>query len=197
MEPSRDIVDRAINGAAATGVVPVAAAGNDFEVYGYGSVNSPANASGAIAAAAVDSAGRIASFSSAGPSPVSLGFKPDVSAPGVNVLSSLSGGKFGTLDGTSMAAPAVAGGAALLKERHPTWTVAQIKSALVQTADPVHGADGLEVPTTREGGGLIDVPHADVPLLFADLEPLAYEEVTDPEADALARLAARKRNNPS
>ena len=48
------------------------AAGNDFEDFGYGSVSSPGNAPGAITVAAVDSAGRIADFSSAGPTPVSL-----------------------------------------------------------------------------------------------------------------------------
>ena len=173
VEPSRDIVDKAINGAAAAGVVSVAAAGNDFNVFGYGSVNSPANASGAIAVAAVDSAGRMADFSSAGPTPISLGFKPDVSAPGINVLSSLSRGKFGTLDGTSMAAPAVAGAAALLKQRHPTWTAAEIKSALVQTGDPAR-VGAAEALATREGGGVIDLPRADVPLLFAAPTSLSF-----------------------
>src|SRR5262249_34465910 len=123
VEPSRDLVDTAIDGAAAAGVVVVASAGNDFDVNGFRSVGSPANARGAIAVAAVDSANRMAYFSSAGPTPVSLQFKPDVSAPGVGVLSSLSpGNRFGTLDGTSMSSPGVAGAAALLKERHPTWS---------------------------------------------------------------------------
>src|SRR5439155_2003145 len=121
VEPARDLVVKAIDGAAAAGVVPVVAAGNDFDPFGYGSIGSPANAAGAISAAAVNSAGTVADFSSAGPTPISLRFKPDVSAPGVNVLSSLEHGTFGTLSGTSMAAPAVSGAAALLKERHPTW----------------------------------------------------------------------------
>ena len=56
-----------------------------------------------------------------------------------------------------MAAPHVAGAAALLKERHPTWTVAQIKSALDQTGDPVRSPTGGEVLATREGGGLVDL----------------------------------------
>ena len=170
IDPSRDFVDLAINGAAAAGVVPVVAAGNDFEPYGFGSISSPANASGAIAVAATTFSGEIASFSSAGPTPVSLLLKPDVSAPGVGVTSSVpesQGSLWETLQGTSMATPAVAGAVALLEEQHPDWTVPEIKSALVQTADPVHGATGLEVPTTREGGGLIDVPRANDPLLFA------------------------------
>jgi hypothetical protein len=67
-----------------------------------------------------------------------------------------------------MAAPHAAGAAALLKERHPSWNVAQVKSALVLTGDPVHTASGAEAPSTREGGGMIDLPRADTPLIFAD-----------------------------
>ena len=64
--------------------------------------------------------------------------KPDVSAPGVDVTSSVPprDGTWADFSGTSMAAPHVAGAAALLRQRHPAWTVAQIKSALVQTGDP-------------------------------------------------------------
>ena len=66
-----------------------------------------------------------------------------------------------------MATPQVAGGAALLKQQHPGWSVAQIKSALVQTADPVRDGAGREVSVLREGGGLINLPRALNPLLFA------------------------------
>ncbi len=79
--------------------------------------------------------------------------KPDVAAPGVGVLSSLpaSQGTFGLLSGTSMATPHVAGAAALLVERHPTWTVPQIKSALTQTGDPAHTIGELEALAVRGG----------------------------------------------
>ncbi|HWB21342.1 MAG TPA: S8 family serine peptidase [Gaiellaceae bacterium] len=177
IDPTRDFVVHAINGAAAAGVVPVVAAGNDFQPYGFGSISSPANASGAIAVAATTTQGEIASFSSAGPTPVSLLLKPDVSAPGVGITSSVpsnQGSLWETLQGTSMATPAVAGAAALLKEQHPDWTVAEIKSALVQTGSPVHGATGIEVPTIREGGGLIDVPKANNPLIFAAPTSIAF-----------------------
>ena len=179
IDPSRDIVVQAIDGAAAAGVVPVVAAGNDFTDFGYGSVSSPGNAPDAITAAAVTSKNAIAGFSSAGPAPVSLGMKPDVSAPGVDVLSSLptSSETWGLLSGTSMATPHVAGAAALLLERHPTWTVADIKSALVQTGDPIRGSDGVEVPTTREGGGIVDLPRADNPLIFASPADLSFGEL--------------------
>jgi subtilisin family serine protease len=172
VEPSRDLVVKAIEGAAAAGVVPVIAAGNDFDQFGYGSVSSPGNAPDAITVAAVTSRNEIADFSSAGPTPLSLQMKPDVAAPGVDVISSLpanQGGLWGTLSGTSMAAPVVSAAAALLKERHPTWTVAQIKSALEQTGDPAAG-----VTVQRDGGGVVDLPRADIPLLFAAPTGLSF-----------------------
>ena len=176
VEPSRDLVVRAIDGAAAAGVVPVVAAGNDFDDFGYGSISSPGSAPGAITVAAATAAGAVADFSSAGPTPVSLGLKPDISAPGVNVLSSVPAtqGTWGLLSGTSMATPAISGAAALLEERHPDWTVAQIKSALVQTGDAVHAPSGSEVLPLREGGGLADLTRADAPLLFATPTGLSF-----------------------
>ena len=190
VEPSRDLLVRALDGAAAAGVVPVIAAGNDFSDLGFGTVSSPGSAPTAITVAAVDSRNVIAGFSSAGPTPVSLQMKPDISAPGVSVLSSLpaSEGTFGLLSGTSMAAPHAAGAAALLKERHPTWTVAQLKSALVQTGDPVRTSTGAEVFSTREGGGMIDLPRADAPLIFAAPTGLSFGLLT-PSATATQNVA--------
>jgi subtilisin family serine protease len=171
IEPLHDLVVKAIDGAAAAGVVPAIAAGNDFLSFGFGSVGSPGTAPDAITAAAVSKDDVIADFSSAGPTPISLQLKPDVSAPGVSVLSSVppQDGLWASFDGTSMASPHVAGAAALLRQRHPGWTVQQIKSALVLTGLPVYTGPDLssEVPSTREGGGLISLPRADNPLVFA------------------------------
>ncbi len=179
VNPARDLVVQAIEGAAAAGVVPVIAAGNDFDEFGYGSVSSPGSAPDAITVAAVDANDQIADFSSAGPTPITLEMKPDVSAPGVNILSSLppTQGTWGLLSGTSMATPEVSGAAAILKERHPDWTVAEIKSALEQTGDPVRNETGGEVLALREGGGLIDLPKADNPLLFAAPTGLSFGQV--------------------
>src|SRR4029453_3255664 len=107
-------------------------------------------------------AGAVSSFSSAGPAPISLALKPDIAAPGSEILSSTPGGQFTFLSGTSMAAPHVSGVIALLRKRHPTWTPAQLRSALVTTATPT----GTNAPL-RVGGGLVNVARADSPLLFA------------------------------
>ncbi len=177
IEPQRDIVVAALNGAAKAGVVPTIAAGNEFQDYGAGSISSPGTASGAITAAATTKNDVIAPFSSGGPTPISLQMKPDVSAPGVAILSSVPPrlGSWSQFSGTSMAAPHVAGGAALLRQRHPGWSVQQIKSALELTGKPVlSGSLQAEVSTTREGGGLIQLPAANNPLIFADPSGLSF-----------------------
>ncbi len=177
ISPQRDFVVHAIDAAAQAGVVPVIAADNQFDQYGYGSISSPANAPDAITVAATTVTDTIADFSSGGPTPVSLQLKPDVAAPGVAITSSLpvsQGGPYGALNGTSMATPQVSGAVALLMQRHPSWTVAQIKSALVQTGQPVHDLKGKEVSVLREGGGLVDLVRADNPLLFASPSSVTF-----------------------
>jgi subtilisin family serine protease len=172
VDPGRDVLAQALNSAADAGVASTVAAQNDFGEFGFGSVGSPASAVKTITAGASTgghgsaSTDAPASFSSAGPTSYSLRFKPDVTAPGTDVLSSLPEGSFGELSGTSMAAPHVAGAVALLRQRHPGWTPAQIKSALVLTGVPVRTAAG-EVSPLREGGGRIDLAQADRPLVFA------------------------------
>ena len=177
ISPSRDIVVHAIDAAAAAGVAPVIAGDNQFDQYGYGSISSPANSPGAITVAATTLSGMIADFSSGGPTPVSLKLKPDVSAPGVAITSSLpvnQSGPYGAMSGTSMAAPQVSGAVALLMQRHPNWSVPQIKSALVQTGDPVRDSNGREVSVLREGGGLVDLVKADNPLVFASPSSISF-----------------------
>jgi hypothetical protein len=173
IEPTRDLVALAIEGAAAAGVPTVAAAGNEYGRFQLGSVSSPASAASAISVASVSNgraspAGSISSFSSAGPTPVSLRLKPDVAAPGSAILSSLPDADWGLLSGTSMAAPHVTGAVALLRKRHPAWTPAQLKSALVTTASP------LPSGPLRTGGGLIGVARADAPLLFAEPSSVSF-----------------------
>jgi subtilisin family serine protease len=181
VEPTRDIVVRALDAAAAAGVVPVVAAGNGYSDAGRGGVGSPANAPDAITVAASSEGGAsgpadvIAGFSDSGPTTTSLELKPDVTAPGEDILSSIPGNNWDSWDGTSMATPHVAGAAAVLKQRHPTWTVQQIKSALATTGDPVRASGGgPEVPVLREGGGRVDLPRADAPLIFVSPTNLSF-----------------------
>jgi subtilisin family serine protease len=177
--PRRDIVVQALDNAAAAGVVPVVAAGNDFDAAGLGSIGSPANTPAAITVAA-SSGGSwsskpdvMAYFSSAGPAPISLLPKPDVTAPGMDVVSSVPPALWQPWDGTSMATPEVSGAAALLLQSHPSWTVRDVKSALVSTAVPAR-ASGHEASTLREGGGRIYIPTADAPLLFTRPSALGW-----------------------
>jgi hypothetical protein len=128
--------------------------------------------------------GIITSFSSSGPTDFGHDLKPDVSAPGGQVLSSTlpatEKSRFAVFDGTSMAAPHVAGAAALLLELHPTWTPAEVKSALVSTANAAWAdtARTQEAPVTEEGGGLVWLPRATDPLLFTQPATLSFENVT-------------------
>src|SRR5437667_8584496 len=83
----------------------------------------------------------MAGFSSQGPTDVDFRVKPDVVSPGVNVLSSIPGSFcaappcWAFFQGTSMATPHLAGSAAVILGQHPTWTAAQVRSAIVNTAD--------------------------------------------------------------
>jgi len=172
IEPRRDVVALALDAAAEAGVVPVVAAGNDYNDLGAGTVASPANSAGAITVGAVEiggtpPTGEHADFSSVGPTTISYRLKPDVAAPGVDVLSAVPGGGWSSLSGTSMASPHIAGSAALLAQRHPGWTVAQIKSALVQTGANAVSEDDRVLGPEFHGGGVISLARADRPLVFA------------------------------
>ncbi len=181
IEPSRDIVARALDAAAAAGVVPVVAAGNDYSDFGAGSVSSPANSERAIAVGAVEITGtkrEHADFSSVGPTTISLHLKPDVAAPGVDVLSSVSGGGWAEFSGTSMASPHVAGAAALLRQRHPAWTVEELKSALVQSGVDSVAERGRAAGPRFQGGGVVALQRADRPLLFAEPTAVSFGLMT-------------------
>lgn len=97
----------------------------------------------------------IASFSSRGPVTVNWDIKPDVVAPGANILSTVPGG-YAVLQGTSMAAPHVAGALALVKEAHPDWTVDQLTNALKTTAQPLYDPSGTILAPIVQGMGLIN-----------------------------------------
>ncbi|MUK89651.1 S8 family serine peptidase [Ornithinibacillus sp. L9] len=97
----------------------------------------------------------IAPFSSRGPVTVNWDIKPDVLAPGTNIISTVPGG-YQALQGTSMAAPHVTGAIALLKEAHPNWSNEQIFGALRTTALRMEDEEGIVFDPIIQGAGSID-----------------------------------------
>lgn len=105
----------------------------------------------------------MADFSSEGPTDVDYRIKPDLVAPGVNVLSSVTGGGFAFFNGTSMASPHLAGAAAVVLGQHPTWQPWEVRSAITNTAN--QGAltpfyENEQDDPNLIGAGLLDVQAA-------------------------------------
>ncbi|MFE2046956.1 S8 family serine peptidase [Streptomyces sp. NPDC059459] len=139
-----------------TGALFVIAAGN---TGAPSSIGSPGAADAALTVGAVDSADEAAYFTSAGPRHGDKALKPDLSAPGVDILAARSrlsegSGDYTSMSGTSMATPHVAGVAALLAEEHPDWSGARLKDALMSTSKRL-GASAYHL-----GAGRVSVPDA-------------------------------------
>jgi subtilisin family serine protease len=130
------------------GVVVCLSAGN---MPGGQTIGSPAASRLAITVGASDADDRITFWSSRGPAYPDLAIKPELSAPGNQIVSAKMGGGTVALSGTSMAAPHVTGAAALVLALHPDWTPAQVKAALIATADPVTDE------VMARGGGRLNV----------------------------------------
>jgi hypothetical protein len=141
-----DPVVRAIENAAASGTLFCVAAGNTGAFLDIG---SPANAPSAVTVGAIDREGRLAYFSSKGPVVPTGAMKPEIVAPGVQIVSARNGGGLRTASGTSMAAPHVAGVAALLREVHPEWSPAMLRAALI------NGARGVDAEVMAAGAGSV------------------------------------------
>lgn len=124
-----------IDAAALLNVVVVAAAGNngpDPDVF------FPAACAGAIGVASLDSPNTVSSFSSRGP-------HVEIAAPGGSIVSTFTGSGYATLSGTSMAAPHVAGTAALVLSADPLLTAIQVRCILNLSADEISGTTPLDV----------------------------------------------------
>ena len=152
------------------GIYVVAAAGNEGQESGTRDVTAPADVAGVIAVAAVDADRRVAAFSNPGakngplgPTSVTLvprsdpSKKPEVAAPGVRILSTHLDGKYYYADGTSLAAPFVSAGIALLLEAKPGWapgkghSVSDFKFALLKGAEKLPGQQTPHDPKAGYG----------------------------------------------
>ncbi|OLR95098.1 hypothetical protein BJP25_08375 [Actinokineospora bangkokensis] len=160
--PEVDPLEEAVNRLSAeTGALFVIAAGNSGAPR---TIGSPGSADAALTVGSVGRDDSLSEFSSRGPRAGDGAVKPDITAPGEDIVAAKAAqGQIGepaedgyvALSGTSMATPHVAGSAALLKQEHPDWTGAQLKAALIASAKPTPGLSAVE-----QGAGRVDVPHA-------------------------------------
>jgi subtilisin family serine protease len=158
-DAGEDPLELAINRLTARhGTLFVVAAGNDGGL-GAETVSSPASADAALAVGAVDDNDSLAEFSGRGPRVRDAALKPEIVAPGVDIVAARSqfsgrgerGDQYVSLSGTSMATPHVSGAAAILAQRHPDWDAELLKAALVNSASPL--ADDVYA----QGAGRVDV----------------------------------------
>lgn len=148
-----DEIEAAVDNVVAGGIFYVAAAGND----GAGCstiLNPPATYASSFVVGATDSDDALASFSSRGPVVGNTLIKPDLSAPGVNVYSSIPGDGYSYMSGTSMATPHVAGAAALLLSVAPQLKGDPTEIASILRATAV--TDGVTNPYHESCGGVAD-----------------------------------------
>jgi minor extracellular serine protease Vpr len=110
----------------------------------------------------------LAGFSSRGPTSFTRALKPEIVAPGVNIVSSVFDGGWAAFQGTSMAAPHVAGAAALLLDGQSGLSPEQVKSALVNRAYD------LGYTVLEQGAGRLDVPEAMDATVFADPAAISF-----------------------
>ncbi|MGW0859347.1 S8 family peptidase [Streptomyces sp. NPDC002690] len=151
-----------------TGTLFVVSAGNDGPVAG--TIGSPGAADEALTVAAVDKHDRKAAFSSRGPRIGDHAPKPDIAAPGVDIVAARAAGTslgtvvddhYTTASGTSMASPHVTGAAAIVAAQHPELTGAQIKALLMADATDLGYVESFQ------GAGRVNVAAAIEPRVFA------------------------------
>ncbi|MGH3681139.1 MAG: S8 family peptidase, partial [Natronosporangium sp.] len=159
---------------ASSGALFVVAAGNNGDDV---TVASPGAADAALTVAATDKQDRLAGFSSRGPRFGDLALKPDIAAPGVAIVAARAAGTsmgspvddwYTSAQGTSMATPHVSGAAAIVAQRHPDWSPAQLKAALMSTA-----ADAGHT-VYQQGAGRLDAGRAATQQLVATTANLDF-----------------------
>ncbi|CAN1122512.1 unnamed protein product [Linum perenne] len=160
--------------------------GNDIFKY-YNSTSNPTAVINKTVNYTDSSPSHVAYFSSRGPNPITSDIlKPDVIAPGVNILAAWSKGttltglpgdarrvSYNIISGTSMSCPHATGAASYVKSFHPTWSPAAIKSALMTTAHPLSARDNLDAEFAY-GSGQINPIAATNPGLVYDANDADY-----------------------
>ncbi len=181
-----DPMSQAVNRITAeTGALFVISAGNSGP--GAESIGSPGAADAALTVGAVDRDDQLAEFSSRGPRWEDGALKPDLTAPGVDIVAAKAkngvigdpvGDDYVSLSGTSMAAPHVAGAAAIVAGQHPDWAADQLKASLMGSAEP---NDALTV--FEQGAGRVDVAAATTSSVYASPASISNGTVQWPHDD--------------
>ncbi len=194
---SSSSLEAACNQAYDSGILLVAAAGNDGNSDGTGdSVDYPANYDSVIAVTATSSLDSRPSYSSTGPA-------AELAAPGAIIKSTVPGEGYLLSSGTSMACPHVAGSAALVWAANPDWSNTQVRTRLQETAEDL-GASGRD---PWYGFGLVDaeaaaavfIPDKTAPVVSeVSSEPSTYSAkiswTTDEKSDSLVKYGTEAGN---
>ena len=138
----------------------------------------------------------LASFSSRGPVTTTWAIKPDVVAPGVAIDSTVPNGYL-ALQGTSMAAPHVAGACALIIQAHPDWNPEQIKAAIMNTAKVLADEQQVRLKPNEQGTGRINVKdaiEADV-LIYPGSLTFGQFKTNNPRTEKTQKLTIDNQSN--
>ncbi|WP_406294893.1 S8 family peptidase [Streptomyces sp. NBC_00624] len=185
--PGEDVLTNAVNSlSASSNTLFVIAAGNSGP--GESTLGTPGAADAALTVGAVDKSDALADFSSRGPRLGDMAIKPEITAPGVDIVAARAAGttmgtpadaNYTAASGTSMATPHVAGSAAILKQHHPDWTGQRIKEALT-----AHAKSAADQTVYQQGYGRVDIPAALDPSLelsgTADFRVIPWQKGTYP-----------------
>jgi subtilisin family serine protease len=184
--PELDPVEEAVNRLTAeSGTLFVVAAGNSGS--GDRTIESPGSADAALTVGNVTKQDQLNELSSRGPRLGDSAVKPDVTAPGTDIVAAKSkdstigdpvGESYLRLSGTSMATPHTAGAAAILLQEHPSWTPAELKSALMGSAKAA-----TDQTSFQQGAGRIDLTTAIKQTVVVDSGSVSFGKAAYPHTD--------------
>ena len=184
--PDLDPLEEAVNRLTAqTGTLFVVAAGN--EGPSDRTIASPGSADAALTVGNVTKQDQLNLQSSRGPRIGDSAVKPDVTAPGTDIVAAKSkdssigepvGDKYLRLSGTSMATPHTAGAAAILLQEHPSWTPAELKAALMGSAKVA-----ADQTSFQQGAGRIDLTTAIKLSVVSEPGSVSFGKASYPHTD--------------